>query len=374
MLLSLCSLAAAPKSGMDSLSVPSLRAPKHLGAGAVGAASYAASVQVRADAPTSTAAAAAARPPVHRTFRPETEAQRESRLGGGALPEQSSGSADYHEADDFGGAGPGGDDFGGTPAGLGGTDTGFGGGAAGGAVRPGGTASSMQPNKPAVHPYVKHHESFVDGMSSACAAMTAAHDDDVNSRKGVHRFAFDQRAVLIANAWMKHPCCAAACSQALLQGADAARMAALKSRFVTVDDSKESCVIVQVNSFFSAELQRLPACTCNVCKKPFRALAVDFGCSQGSHEYAARGTTQVFTNEYLDSVIAMLRRGLTFTGTAGLEALLVFTDVCPYASRLLLKLPPSLEFRSPSRHHGPQPPSRWPPRRRRAGPGPRVRE
>lgn len=140
----------------------------------------------------------------------------------------------------------------------------------------------------------------------------AALGDDLQSRASVRRFASSQRAADIANSWMNHGCCFAPCAQARLRGADPA---ALQDQFVEVKASRDDCVIVQVNTFSHAEFQRIPHFTCKLCSAKFRATPANFGCSQGSHGYATNGTTQVFTNELLDSVLPMLRRGLSFQGT-----------------------------------------------------------
>ena len=373
LLLSLCDVAS--NNHMSYLDVPSFKLPKELGLGATDAALYAASVQLRATLPASpnvaaAETAAAARP--RRTFRPENEEQRENRLGGGpqvASPEQSSGPADYHGVDDFGNAGPGDDDIGGALAGPGGT-AGFGRAAN---TRPPGTGG------PPESTYVTQHNRFVDEAPLARVAMTAAHDADLSARQSGYRHSFGQRKAMIDDAWMKHNCCVAACSQARLRGTDAVGMAAIKAKFVTIKDSAADCVIVQVNSFFHAELQRLVSFTCNICgAKDLHASAVDYGCTQGSHDLAAHGTTQVFTNEFLDSVFPMWRRGLSFKCTlpappascppSSLPGNCVLC-MCGFSHSLFL------DFRSSRQRHGQQlPVFRVHQRPFLAGTGPRVRK
>ena len=359
---------------MDSnaYGVPSfLRRSKQVGLNPVDSAKCAAASRVRetalstsdADAAVAGASAsipAAARPSAApRAFPAENEQQRAARLEAGASGPSSGvdagddAMADYYDNGDFGGGGAGGaSDF--DHAAVGRQPE---------AAVPRPAPPVDQPSGPPEPAFVTQHKRFVTNAPVACDAMTAATNADVSSRQSGYRHAWRQRAVMIANAWMKHTCCRAVCSQARLQGADAERLAAIKTQLVTVKDSTTDCVVIQVNSFFHAELHRLPKFFCLLCDKPYRALAVDFGCTQGSHELASNGTTQYFTNEFLDSVLPLWRRGTSFESTIALsrEAFSGSHAHCSHTSFL------PLHFRSSSRRHGLQLSSFWAPRRHLLG-------
>ena len=300
---------------MDFLGAP-FKPPKNLGLSAADAARYAESAHHRANVSASagdaagTAAAGRSRPT--RNVPCETEDRREARLnGGGVRPPRSSTQRE-----------PGGENIVGEDYDYGGGfDDGFFGG-----------RDEDDAAPPAVSAYVEHYNSFVKTAASDCATTVSSLSVDLQLRKSVHNFERDQRKILIDNAWTLHSCAFAACAQARLRGTDPA---ALKAQYVEMKDGKADCIVVQVNTSSHAELQRLPLFCCQVCKKNFRAKPSNFGCSQGSHEYAAHGTTQLFTNEVLDSVLPLARRRMTIKSAldSSLRWMIVLT--CVYAIRML---------------------------------------
>jgi len=308
---------------MASYGAPFLKPRRPVGLSAADAARSAESARLRESALAAASVAAAsagasasgttsaAGPPAERRrLPPETQQRREARLAAAAghgLQPSSGDDADHEERD----GGNDGMEW----------DNGFDDGAGLGGEAPfeSEAVTTANPSRPPPGPpepaYVTQHNSFVNETSKACAALTSSIPSDVALRQNVYRHAFGLRATSIDDAWMKHRCFSVECSQARLQGADAERLAALKARCVLVKDSPTTNVIVQVNSFFHPELQKLSLFCCKVCGEEYRASPVDFGCAQGSLEFAANGTTQLFTNENLDAVFPLWRRGSSFKGT-----------------------------------------------------------